>query len=626
MFTDTRCHAACNNRECRHNNGACNAAARFSACSAEQEVLTDLLDVPVGVDEGTLEVATSSADGARTQVVLGLIMSDLMLQRNENTNAMEATFDFNLMTQWQDPRLELSPCALVYADVLATTATSRSDEVVAADTLFGLFWHPALSVFAADRTTQATVAFDRTSFSLDANRSWVAGDGVPDLYPANASHRSCQHCATVVQAGTATVPLIPGWSYYYFPFDQHNVSFVFALSQSNLSSCASLFDPMGLTEDNAAERILPSTYEWNFRFRYADSVVLANPVIDGVTDVTKCQVTLVLKRNGIVFLIKQLLVSVFVVFIGLLALFLHVGDHTGDRTALILVSALIVTTSFQADLGLGPIQYLIWFDYWNLAQIFILVPCLLVALYEHRCFVTDRTEWANTLNKATRFVFPFGYYPVLVVALLVWGVYHDEPPSGPPLAFWLILVFGLIAVTVAFVLKLRYEIDAEFSRRRNVVHMLRTTNTSDIGFVEVLRDAFVAFDTDDSGDISFAELRHLLEIIFPDENRLRFATIMKEVKQFGDHQDNLDEASFIDAVLLAVNTVRGGLPAYTDTGSKRQVKSHSYGSMLFGRSQTVRALMRGGRRADLTNTVAPTNCCSTAEDAKMGQPEQTVSS
>ena len=45
------------------------------------------------------------------------------------------------------------------------------------------------------------------------------------------------------------------------------------------------------------------------------------------------------------------------------ALFLHAGDHTGDRTALILVAALIVTTSFQTDLNLGPIQYLIWFDF-----------------------------------------------------------------------------------------------------------------------------------------------------------------------------------------------------------------------------------------------------------------------
>ena len=49
---------------------------------------------------------------------------------------------------------------------------------------------------------------------------------------------------------------------------------------------------------------------------------------------------------------------------GLCALFLHVAEHTGDRTAVILVSALIVTTSFQADLGLGSVQYLIWFDCW----------------------------------------------------------------------------------------------------------------------------------------------------------------------------------------------------------------------------------------------------------------------
>ena len=80
------------------------------------------------------------------------------------------------------------------------------------------------------------------------------------------------------------------------------------------------------------------------------------------TALGRCEVIIHVRRNFFVFLVKQLSISILVVVVGLCALFLHAADHTGDRVALILVSALIITTSFQTDIGLGPIQYLIWFD------------------------------------------------------------------------------------------------------------------------------------------------------------------------------------------------------------------------------------------------------------------------
>ena len=53
-------------------------------------------------------------------------------------------------------------------------------------------------------------------------------------------------------------------------------------------------------------------------------------------------------------------VGVITVYSGLCSLYLHPAEHMGDRTALILVAALIITTSFQSDLGLGKLHYLIW--------------------------------------------------------------------------------------------------------------------------------------------------------------------------------------------------------------------------------------------------------------------------
>jgi len=179
-------------------------------------------------------------------------------------------------------------------------------------------------------------------------------------------------------------------------------------------------------------------------------------------------------------------------------------------------------------------------------------------------FVTDRAEWANTLNKCTRWVFPFGYYPVLVLSLIIWG-YTNEANA----AFWLVLVFGFTIVTSLFVIQLRHEIGFENARRARTIHLLQSTLTTDPNFVNVLRDAFVAFDTDDSGDISVAEMRELLEIIFPHEDRQEFVQVIKEIKQFANSSDTFDLNSFIDAVIMAVMYIR-----QRNGGEEADIKYH----------------------------------------------------
>jgi len=242
---------------------------------------------------------------------------------------------------------------------------------------------------------------------------------------------------------------------------------------------------------------------------------------------------------------------------GLCALYLHVGDHTGDRAALIIVSALIVSSSFAAELNLGPVQYLIWFDYWNISQMLILLPALAVALYEHRLFVSDQVLFANTLNKSTRWVFPFGFYPVLCWAMIEWGLNHHDGSSSPTAAFWAILIAGSTLILLVFFAQLRSNLRHEASRRERCVELLRSNDPKDSNYLNVLREAFVAFDTDDSGDISLAELRALLDILFPEESRVAMIGIMREARQFSNHEDHLDEAAFIDAVLMALSKVRG---------------------------------------------------------------------
>ena len=180
--------------------------------------------------------------------------------------------------------------------------------------------------------------------------------------------------------------------------------------------------------------------------------------------------------------------------------------------------------------------------------------------------MTNQAEWANILNKATRWAFPFGYYPCLVAAMLIWGVHHEEPPSGPPAAFWVVLVLGCILVTLLFYLTVRRAIGRENRRRQHTIDLLRTSDPLQPSFIHVLKEAFVAFDTDDSGDISLNELREMLEIIFPDHDRLMMADIMlQDVKPFANFEDKFDEGTFIDAVLHAVKRLRGVSVKYAES-------------------------------------------------------------
>ena len=78
------------------------------------------------------------------------------------------------------------------------------------------------------------------------------------------------------------------------------------------------------------------------------------------------------------------------------------------------------------------------------------------------------------------------------------------------------------------------------------------------------------------------QIREMLGIIFPDEPRLKFAQIMRDIKQFANSTDAFDENSFIDAVLLAVKEIRGT----PDTLKYHQ--GQTKGNVLFKRTGTCR--------------------------------------
>ena len=100
-----------------------------------------------------------------------------------------------------------------------------------------------------------------------------------------------------------------------------------------------------------------------------------------------------------VFLIKQLAMAVAIVSGGLLALWLHPTEYSGDRSAWIVVAVLIVMTFLQADLGLGKLYYLIWVDLLNLMFVFILIIALFETMYIHTLIGQRKQKLALSIDR-----------------------------------------------------------------------------------------------------------------------------------------------------------------------------------------------------------------------------------
>ena len=84
--------------------------------------------------------------------------------------------------------------------------------------------------------------------------------------------------------------------------------------------------------------------------------------------------------------------------------------------------------------------------------------------------------------------------------MIVWGINHEEGPISIPMMFWVIIIIGFGAVSLLCYAQLRRNLNLERHRRERTVHLLRSSDTASPNYVAVLREAFVAFDTEYAPD------------------------------------------------------------------------------------------------------------------------------
>ena len=189
-----------------------------------------------------------------------------------------------------------------------------------------------------------------------------------------------------------------------FPFDTQVIKTQLHVPDADLFTCNGQdgVAAMGLTEENAQDKLLPTTGTWTLDGPLSEALTLEHPRRENGKGLYRdtCVIKLRVKRNWNVFFVKQICTMLLVTAGGLLSLLMHPTDLLGDRCAQLLVAVLIIITTLQTDIGLGNLSYLIWVDYFNLMQLIVLIIALSLPIWGSNSGLADRWSRRNSRLRA----------------------------------------------------------------------------------------------------------------------------------------------------------------------------------------------------------------------------------
>ena len=404
--------------------------------------------------------------------------------------------------QWSDPRLATSPCGGKLDSILSL----RRDEVQSPVALplklhyRSLYWLPALEV------NNLVPGFDPVDSQADFRLN--AAGGVRGAGVQGTGTRCEEGCVTY--RGEVTLEVVEPFRYYYFPFDNQTIVIELVFEGSEISNCEGrgegrgILSQMGLTEENVQGRLMPSESEWFIQGALDAAITSEHPIgRDGARMLDHCRVSIRVRRNTLVFVVKSMSMTILVVWGGLLALWLSPHSFLGERTEWLLLALLLVMTNIMgSDLGIGKLNYLIWVDYFQLLQLAVLLLALFETLGLH-CLLCKRHEYiAMYIDHSFRVFVPFCLYPVATAAAILYGRQQSSAAT-----LLLILGFALIACLAVCSL-VNTSMEGKRQRQRVILRIqLAWASISAIGQqaavgtqeavhadVNLLRDLFNAFD------------------------------------------------------------------------------------------------------------------------------------
>jgi len=202
----------------------------------------------------------------------------------------------------------------------------------------------------------------------------------------------------------------------------------------------------------------------------------------------------------------------------------------GARASLHIIALLLVVTRANTDLGLGTLSSLIWTDEFALVQFFVILAGLVETIVVHALIRFGCKVLAVSVDGVFRVLLPFVLFPCLVVGFILKGVEQEALSL-------LVIVGGMLLFLSYSVARVLYK-DWKIQRNRKMmVKKLKALKMESNGSTltdeevdQIMRKTFDTFDLDKSKKLEKAEVRLILDAMYPNLGRQQVATAMKAVK------------------------------------------------------------------------------------------------
>ena len=177
-----------------------------------------------------------------------------------------------------------------------------------------------------------------SSFLLNRTRNRI---GALDPTGNSSGAGLCNHCVEYSQ--TSSVEVEQSWSYTYYPFDRHTIELNFSVADTVLYGCEQLAAQLRAEAGDGLSNLLPSSGAWK---------ASGGDPISYVVQHDACEIAIEIRRNHLVFFVKQILVLVIIVEAGMLALRLNplAPPLSGARISIQISSMLTIAVRSQLDL------------------------------------------------------------------------------------------------------------------------------------------------------------------------------------------------------------------------------------------------------------------------------------
>jgi len=514
MYMDAGCWPQCNTAECGHRH--CTSQAAILACLTLEDqqgrVYSSMPSDPFAqTGQDSKPLVTASFDIGELRIGV------------DRLKGAGVQIDFNLKynLSWRDDRMANSPCRAVLPAMLSSKGSEPSQHLAT-------YWRPKLAIGTETEPARARSTMD--SFFKVSNLTETTATAMLDIR----------------EAVTVSFDFV----YTFFPFDHQTIRLDLRLPTVRMYGCEALVDKVRAQEvtRKGGSGILPGNAAWLWEHCgtsgggcdpekikkdvFLDADFLASVQAGGNAFSGDCPVLFKIRRNNNVFVIKQLVPTIIIAEAPLISLWLDptVPPVVAGRASIHIFAMVLVVLRASADLGLGILSSLIWTDEFSLVQFFVIFSGLMETIFVHCLLRFNHKILALSVDGVFRKLLPFVLFPCLVVGWILKGLQQTE-------AFLAVIIGGLSAFTCySIFLTLRKTWNIE-KNRQTMVKALKALKTDDVQKTltkdqmdKVMRMTFDTFDLDKSKKLEKAEVRLILDAMYPNLNRQQVTAAMKAVK------------------------------------------------------------------------------------------------